>query len=264
MSDIFQEVEEDVRRERYEKLWKLYGNYLIAAAGVLVLAVAGFQAWRTYDLRQRQQVSDRFQAAQQLALSGNAVAAEGQFATLAQDAPGGYATLAKFHLAGAYLVQGKRDQGVALLRELARNSDPVLANTARMKLAWTLADADTKANIAAILQPMTGADNPWRFAAQEVLAYVDLRTGSRTDALAEFQKLGQDTNAPAALRQRALAIADFLKANPDGLSLTAPPPELISRPATPPTLPSSNPAPAPPSAAPAPAAPTAPQGTTPK
>ena len=38
MSDIFQEVEEDVRRERYEQIWKQYGNYILAAAGVVVLA----------------------------------------------------------------------------------------------------------------------------------------------------------------------------------------------------------------------------------
>ena len=40
MSDIFHEVEEEVRREHYEKLWKKYGNYVIAVASVLVLGVA--------------------------------------------------------------------------------------------------------------------------------------------------------------------------------------------------------------------------------
>ena len=44
MTDIFREVEEDVRRERVEKLWKAYGNYLIAA---LVLLFAGMAIyWR--------------------------------------------------------------------------------------------------------------------------------------------------------------------------------------------------------------------------
>lgn len=43
MSDIFQEVEEDVRRERYEKLWKKYGNYIIALAVLIVAGVAAFQ-----------------------------------------------------------------------------------------------------------------------------------------------------------------------------------------------------------------------------
>jgi len=41
MSDIFQEVEEDVRKERYEQLWKKYGNYIIGAAAILVIAVGG-------------------------------------------------------------------------------------------------------------------------------------------------------------------------------------------------------------------------------
>jgi len=101
VSDIFQEVEEDVRRERYEQLWKKYGNVIIAAAVVLVLAVAGYQAWRTYDLSQRQKVSERYREASQAAESGNMVKAETDFAALSKDAPAGYATLSKLHLAGA-------------------------------------------------------------------------------------------------------------------------------------------------------------------
>jgi hypothetical protein len=255
VSDIFQEVEEDVRRERYEKLWKQYGNYIIAGAVLLVLAVAGYQFWRTYDLRQRQAYSDRFQAAQQLSASGNLAAAETQYAELANNAPAGYATLAQFHLAGVYLEEGKRDQSVALLQKLTTNSDPVLASTARLRLAWIMADAEPKAQIATVLQPLLAPDSAWRFAAQEVLAYVDLRTGARTDAETAYTKLSQDTTAPQTLRQRALAISAFLKANPDA-SLTAPPP---------PTLPSVNSAAPPnaPAAAPATASPAA-QGSKPK
>ncbi|MEI9929239.1 MAG: hypothetical protein WDM89_01380 [Rhizomicrobium sp.] len=43
MSDIFHEVEEDVRRERFEKLWKQYGDYAVAALAVVILAIAGLQ-----------------------------------------------------------------------------------------------------------------------------------------------------------------------------------------------------------------------------
>ena len=43
MSDIFQEVDEEVRRERLEQLWKRYGIYIIAAV-LLVLACVG--GWR--------------------------------------------------------------------------------------------------------------------------------------------------------------------------------------------------------------------------
>jgi hypothetical protein len=224
VSDIFQEVEEDVRRERYEQIWKKYGNYIMAAAAVLVLAVAGYQAWQRYDLSQRQKISDRYRAASQSAQTGNAPKAEADFSALVKDAPSGYATLAKFHLAGAYLAQGKRDPAVALLRELSESSDTIVSSTARLRLAWTMADASPKTEIVTMLQPLTAADSPWRFAASEVLAYVDLKDGAPAQAMAEYQKLAQAAAAPANLRQRASGIAEYLKANPDsGIAAPAPP-----------------------------------------
>jgi hypothetical protein len=238
VSDIFHEVEEDVRRERYEQLWKKYGNYLIVLAGIVVLGVAAFQAWRAYDLDQRQKVSDAYQAAEQTAASGNAAKAETQFAALAKDAPAGYATLSKLHLAGAYLTQGKRDPAIALLRELTGSSDRVIAATARLRLAWALADASPKADVQTVLQPLLAANSPWRYAAQEVVAYLDLKAGQHTLAIAEYTKLAQDQQAPAALRQRAGGIAGYLTANPDSTATTTP------------AAPAPNPAPAPAKAAP--------------
>jgi hypothetical protein len=215
VSDIFQEVEEDVRRERYEQLWKKYGNYVLAAAGILVLAVAGYQAWQNYDLTQRQKVSDQFREASQAAQTGNPAKAENDFSALAKDAPSGYATLAKFHLAAAYLAQGKRDPAVALLRELMGSSDNLISSTARLRLAWIMADASPKTDITMMLQPLLAADSPWRPAAQEVIAYIDLKDGARAQAIDEYQKLAQDAQASAALRQRAGGIAGYLQANPD-------------------------------------------------
>ena len=46
MADIFQEVDEEVRREQLKKLWERYGNLIIAAC---VLVVVGVGAWRGYD-----------------------------------------------------------------------------------------------------------------------------------------------------------------------------------------------------------------------
>lgn len=216
MSDIFQEVEEDVRRERYEKLWKEYGNYIIALAVLIVAAVAAWQVWLRYDLGQRQRVSDELQKADQVATSGNYVTAETALAPLAKSAPGGYEDLAKFRLAGVYLAEGKRDQSIDLLRQLTSLSDPILASAARLRLAWTLADASPKPEIVALLQPLAGKDNPWRFAASEVIAYVDLKDGNRNQAITEYQQIAQDAGAPQTLRQRAGGISEFLKANPQG------------------------------------------------
>lgn len=214
MSDIFQEVEEEVRKERYEKLWKKYGNYIIAVAVLIVAAVAAFQAWQRYDQTRRESVSDQFQQASQSAASGNYVRAETEFAAIAKNAPSGYSDVAKLRLAGVYLAEGKRDQSVALLRELTRLSDPILSSAARLRLAWTLADASPKNEITGIIQPLMAKDNPWRFSASEVIAYIDLKDGARNQAISEYQQIANDPAAPNLLRQRAGGIAEFLKANP--------------------------------------------------
>ena len=158
MSDIFHEVEEEVRREHYEKLWKKYGNYVIAVASVLVLGVAGYQAWMRYDLSQRQALSDQYQAALQAAAAGDAVKAEQSFDTLAKNGKGGYATLAKFQLANAYVGQGKRDQAVA-------NVDSQTANlaVAQENLGYTKVTAPFDGIVTArqvSLGEMVGATSP--------------------------------------------------------------------------------------------------------
>ena len=60
MSDIFREVEEDVRREKLVKFWKAYGDYLIALAALFIIGIAGWQLWQRYEARQRDAASTAF------------------------------------------------------------------------------------------------------------------------------------------------------------------------------------------------------------
>jgi len=243
MSDIFQEVEEDVRRERYEQLWHQYGNYIIGAAVALVLGVGGYQAWSAYDTSERQAVSDAYQKAQTVATSGTNVAqAETEFSELSNTGYDGYATLAKFNLVNAYMAQGKRDQSIAMLRELTTSPDEMVSSVARLRLAWAEADAQPRAEIQTLLEPLLVADSQWRFAAAEVIAYVEFRAGSRAQAESDYLKLSQEQEAAPGLRQRAAAIVEYLKANPGSTAALAP---AGPAPTTPAPAPAATPAPAP-------------------
>ncbi|MBR46221.1 MAG: hypothetical protein CMM31_07040, partial [Rhodospirillaceae bacterium] len=42
MADIFREVDEDIRHERYEKLWKRYRWWLLGVVVALIAAVAAY------------------------------------------------------------------------------------------------------------------------------------------------------------------------------------------------------------------------------
>ena len=54
MSDIFKEIDEELRQERLLNLWKKLGPWVIGLAVVIVLAVGGYQLW-TYLARQDRQ-----------------------------------------------------------------------------------------------------------------------------------------------------------------------------------------------------------------
>ncbi len=52
MTDIFAELEDDIRRDRLKQLWNKYGVWFVAFAVLCVAAAAGWTAWRAYDKRQ--------------------------------------------------------------------------------------------------------------------------------------------------------------------------------------------------------------------
>ncbi len=212
MSDIFREVEEEVRRERLDKIWKEYGDYIVAGACLLVIGAAGLQLWRTYDANQHLKAADQYAAAEQMAEAGQIAQAADAFGHLAESAPGGYKVLARLQHADTLLATGERGDALNLYKQVANGDDPLLGAVARMRGAWAIADYAPRAEVASTLGPLTDAGNPWHSMAQEVLAYWDYRTGATKAALGEYDAIAHDTKAPKPLQERAKIIADFLRA----------------------------------------------------
>ena len=48
MTDVFREIEEAIREDRAKELWQRYGNWIIAGAVALVIAVGGYTYWRSH------------------------------------------------------------------------------------------------------------------------------------------------------------------------------------------------------------------------
>lgn len=210
MSDIFREVEEDVRRERLEKLWKRYGSYILVLVLILVLGVAGFQYWRHYQAQQNLNASSAFLQALEQDVSDHPDLAAAQFAQIAKTAPKGYAELAKLAEANALTAAGKQKDALALYQRLMTDADANVADTARVRVAWIQADTAKKADLVKLLAPVNTPKSGWRFMAREILAYVDYRDGNLTAAKDNFARLSKDKNAPETIRQRAEAMASLI------------------------------------------------------
>ena len=221
MSDIFREVEEDVRRERLQKFWKAYGDYVIALAALIIVGIAGFELWQRYQATQRDKASVAFSAAQHIADPRQAALA---FADFAKTAPKGYALLAKLEQASSMLASGQRDGAIALYKEITAQDTGGAGAVARLRQAWALADTSPRADLENLLAPLRTAGGVWKPNADEILAYSDYHNNQTAKALAEFDALAKDPNSPQQLKTRTQAMAAFLKQGGPKDFGTVPPP----------------------------------------
>src|SRR6185312_15803381 len=99
MSDVFREVDEDLRREQLRKLWDRFAPYVIALAVLIVLGVSGYKLWEYWTQHQAQGTGDRFIAATDLADQGKADDAVKALQAITNDGTGAYPTLAQFRIA---------------------------------------------------------------------------------------------------------------------------------------------------------------------
>ena len=223
MSDIFREVEEDVRRERLEKLWKQYGDYVIAGVAVIVVGVAGYKLWQHYEAQQLAKASVAYSAAIELINSDRNTEAAQVFAKIAKNAPSGYAAIAKLAEADALMADGRAADGVALYKSIAEKDKTELGDLARVRAAWALADSASKSDMQTLLAPLTDAKSSWRFMAQEIFAYCDFRDGAMKAAQSEYESIAAEPEAPATLRQRATAMVSLIRAGGGANYGTVPP-----------------------------------------
>lgn len=202
---LLREIDEELRQEKYAKLWKKYGTYVIAFAVLLVVGVAGYQGWRAWDIKTRTEHSERFLAALDLRAAGDLEAARNALAELADDAGKGYATLARFQEAALLQELGDRRGAVAAYETLSNDRSIPESFRQLAVILGALLDLDS-ADPHALnerLVPLTEAGSPWRFTALEVTALLAVRSGDVGRAREIFTQLSEEASTPPGIRGRA-------------------------------------------------------------
>ena len=207
VGDIFREIDEDLRREHYAKLWQAYGKYVIGAAVALVLATAGAQGWKQYRIASRQADSARYSAATALLVEGRTQDAAALFARLAEDASGGYRVLSRFHQAALRAKGGDVAGAVALYDRLADDNavdKPLRAAAVVLSVMQLLAsNGVVSPERRERLEPLGGLKSGWSPSVRELMGLLALREGNLEDARNHFKKLVDNAAAPAGARARA-------------------------------------------------------------
>ncbi len=119
MVDFINEVEEELRKDKYNLLLRKYGPYIVA----IIFAIISFAAYIEYKSNavsvMARRASTSFEAGKKLEANGDVKAAGDSFTALAEVAPSGYAGLSLVHAAGIKVQQGDMDAAVTLFDQAA-------------------------------------------------------------------------------------------------------------------------------------------------
>ncbi|MCW8835973.1 MAG: tetratricopeptide repeat protein [Rhodospirillales bacterium] len=211
---FIREVDEELRNEQMRKLWKTYGSYVIGTVTLIILVVAGYQGWRTWDMNTRTELGERFASAERMAVQGQAAAAKDAFAGIAVDngGDGGYGMLARFREAALIADGGDRNAASIAFLEIADDSGVEGTYRELATILGALQGMDTAESPSLVnrLAPLADGAGPWRFSARELLAFIAHKTGDIARAKELFTGLSGDAAAPQGVRSRATEMLETL------------------------------------------------------
>ena len=211
MSELFDEVDEDVRREQLKKLWDQYSIYIVAAAFLVVAAVGGWRGYQYLEAKKAAEAGAAFDKAIELSEQNKSAEAEAAFNNLAATAPSGYRMLARLR-AAAEIAAHDPQAAVKLYDEIStdRSIGALEQELARIRAAGLLVDTATYPTMVQRLEASTAPQATFRHTARELLALSAWHANDTTAARKWLDLIANDAETPPGLRSRAEALQALL------------------------------------------------------
>ena len=210
--DLFREVDEEVRQDRYIKIWKRYGIYVSALVVTIILITVGVVVWRDIERSALESSSEVLISAIESSSDRQNEALE-QFKIIGDEGNEGYRLLAKLREGAILSKMGDISGAVLVYDSIALdNSQDVIYRDLASVLAVShgmaiMSLGEVEDRLASIIVEI----NPWRYSARELLATAIMVSGDKKRAIKEFKPLVDDTKAPAGVRARAAEMLVILE-----------------------------------------------------
>jgi hypothetical protein len=210
---LFREVDEEFRRDQALRLWRRYGNYVVAVSLAVIISVSVIKGWQYWQTHRAETAGAAYYQGLSHLEQNRPDQAEMIFAELARSGPQGYATLARLQLAGILAERGRTAEAVEAYDAVA--GTPSVAREfrelARVRAGYLLVGTASPADLEQRLAVLERPDSPWRNAVREILATAHYRTGNFIEADRLMNEILVDPLAPQAMRQRAQMMVQVLQ-----------------------------------------------------
>jgi hypothetical protein len=211
VSELFDEVDEEIRRDQLKKLWDRYSIYIVAGAFLIIAAVGGWRGYQYLEAKKAAEAGAAFDKAAELSEQNKHSEAEAAFADLAAKAPSGYRMLARLRAAAEAATRDP--QAAAKLYDEISADSSVSApeqDLARVRAAGLLLDSSTYPNMLQRLEPATAPEATFRHTARELLALSAWRANDTAAARKWLDMIANDGETPPSMRSRAEALQALL------------------------------------------------------
>jgi hypothetical protein len=217
VSDIFNEVDEEVRRERLQKLWDRYYPYILTLAVLMVVGIGGWRGYEYWVAQKAAAAGADFEKAITLSEQGKHAEAQAAFDKVVAEAPSGYAALARFRAAAelADANPGKPADAVKAYDALAADGSlgAVWQDLAALRAGMLLVDSASLADLQKRLEPISEPGRVYRHSARELLALSAWRANDLTAAKRYIDMIAGDGETPPGTRTRIDVLSALIAGN---------------------------------------------------
>lgn len=207
MADVFEEVEGQLRAERYRSVGRRVLPWLIGLAVLALVVSLALYGWREYRQRAAAQASLEYAEGLKALEANNRVEAGRRFAVAAESRSDAYKSLALMQQAGILVAENKPRDAVPVFDRAAEAAPgPLLADAAALKAAFLVMDYAPLSEIDRRLRPLREEGRPYRNMAREAWAMAQVGAGKGADARRDFVVLSQALDSSEGARARAQAM----------------------------------------------------------
>lgn len=210
---LMREVDEELRREQFKKLWEQYGTYIVGAALALLIGVAAYKWNESRRTAAADRAGQQFEEALNLVAGGQDADARKILQTISSGSGAAYPVLAQLALAGQAVKAGNNSEAITAYEQAAsKASDPLIADFARLQSTALKIDSADFTEVKNRLNDLIQDKNPWRYLARELMGVAAIRGGQLDEARSLLAPMSADPRAPAAVRERAGAMMNVVVA----------------------------------------------------
>jgi len=212
---FIREVNEELRSEQIQNVWKRFRPLIIGVAVLIVLGVAGAALFEWWQARESSASGDRFINAVRDASDNKPDQAMKELDALGKDGFGSYPVLARMRLATLKADKGDAKGAIADFNALGQDAavPAPVRNVAKLRAAWLMVDNSSYEELASAVEELAAASSPVRNSAREVLGLSAYKAGNYAKARDWLQLVLDDKESSSGAKTRARTVLALITAS---------------------------------------------------